>query len=146
MSKPKANEILKNASFTYEAKAKEYGSSYTNHGTVMHGLFPRGVALAGVEDFTRFALVDLMVVKLVRYCVNFQKGHLDSLTDLMVYAAMLQEVDDAMLSDRIDTRTGGDNNGPLPPSGPPGYGSSRGGNPAWQPGDSGSIGAIGRKT
>jgi len=76
-------------------KGKEYGDSYKRHGAVMAGLFPHGICLETADDFNRFAVYDLMVVKMVRYSVAFENNRTspDSLDDLSVYAAILQELD-----------------------------------------------------
>jgi hypothetical protein len=93
-------DMLRQAAAINEAKNAEYGNGYINHGDVMAGLFPAGVHLLNPADFARFALLDLIVVKLVRYCRNFSMGHDDSLLDISVYAAMLRETDDACFDNR----------------------------------------------
>lgn len=90
----KANDYLREAAEIYEARNKVYGDNYKLVGKVMEGLFPDGVQLNSVDDYNRFHLLELAVVKLTRYCNNWDKGgHEDSLKDLSVYAMMILEVD-----------------------------------------------------
>lgn len=92
-SKQTPADTLRSAADLFERKNKEYGSGHKRHGAVMAALFPEGISLDGPEDFGRFAVFELMVVKLVRYSANFGAKHADSLNDLPVYAAMLKELD-----------------------------------------------------
>src|SRR3954468_1273849 len=72
-------DMLYEAAKISEQKGAEYGEGYRNHGHVMAGLFPRSVLLYTPDDFARFALIDLIAVKMVRYAANFSKGgHDDS--------------------------------------------------------------------
>jgi len=90
----KPSELLKQAAALYEQKSEEYGDNYLRIGEILDRLFPKGVAIVGVEDFNRFHLLLLMFVKLTRYTENWDKGgHTDSLKDLQVYAAMLEAYD-----------------------------------------------------
>jgi len=72
-----------------------YGGCYKQHGHVMEALFPSGFEVNNAQDMSRFAIVDTLVGKLTRYANNFvDGGHQDSLKDIQVYAAMLQELDE----------------------------------------------------
>ncbi len=93
MKTKRSFEMLREAADINQRKNAEYGEGYVNHGDVMAGLFPAGIELGGSNELARFALLNLMVVKLVRYCHNFNKGHDDSLLDLTVYASLLRELD-----------------------------------------------------
>lgn len=93
MSK-KASEILIQAAELFEERNAVYGDNYLNAGAALSALFPKGLFLAGEDDFTRFHILMLQIVKLSRYCVNFTNGgHEDSIKDAAVYAAMLESID-----------------------------------------------------
>ena len=80
---------------TFEAKTQEYGdSALTTIGEVLSAMFPEGIELTDHRDFTRFALLVQICIKVIRYSQNFHRGgHEDSLRDLGVYAAMLKGLD-----------------------------------------------------
>lgn len=87
-------EMLRAGADTYEERNKIYGDNYKRHGFVMSFLFPNGVTLDTIDKQNRFGVLTQMVAKMTRYCENFDRGgHEDSLHDLMVYTAMLAEVD-----------------------------------------------------
>lgn len=72
-----------------------YGGCYKQHGPVMERLFPEGIELSGSNDLSRYAILDTIVGKLIRYANNFHNGgHDDSLKDISVYANMLRELDE----------------------------------------------------
>lgn len=102
----KANEILHSAGDLYEERNKLYKDNYKRFGNIMTGFFPDGVTLKTCDDFNRFALYVLNVVKMTRYSANWETGHQDSIRDQMVYAAMLEEVDDE-ISQRANGRAMG---------------------------------------
>lgn len=78
----------------YEQRNALYGDNYLHFGTVLRGMFPRGITLISAEDFNRFALFTQMVHKLTRYARAMpEHGHEDSLDDTAVYAQMLQFYD-----------------------------------------------------
>jgi hypothetical protein len=94
-----AGDLLREAADLFKQRNEQYGPSYFTHGPVLSALFPYGMRLQTPEDFNRFAILNLVVTKLVRYCNNFHfGGHQDSIADLAVYAKMLEEVD-ARISD-----------------------------------------------
>jgi hypothetical protein len=87
------NSILK-AAQTFKERNQAYGSNYLNVGRAMQALFPNGVHLKTENDFKRFHLLELSVVKLSRYCNNFSSGgHLDSIHDQGVYCFMIEGID-----------------------------------------------------
>jgi len=91
----KPNEYSHEATDLFEERGKVYGDNYKRMGIVMSGLFPKGIYLKTTDDHNRFHLLELMVLKLTRYCENWDKGgHADSLDDNSVYSMMLREVDD----------------------------------------------------
>lgn len=89
-----AADILEEAAETYREKNAQYGDSYLKHGVITSTLFGGKAVLATADDFNRYAIVDLIVVKLIRYCNNFYTGHQDSIRDLIVYGSMLEELDE----------------------------------------------------
>jgi hypothetical protein len=94
LSGKNAGDLLQDAADLFHERAKQYGPSYFTHGPVVAALFPEGLTLRSAEDFNRFAILNLMVTKLVRYCNNWSEGgHQDSVADLAVYTKMLEEVD-----------------------------------------------------
>ena len=88
-----AKELLA-AAILFEDRNRTYGEAYKSHGAIMKAFFPSGLRLESANDFTRFGVFNAMVGKLNREAANFEEGgHYDSMTDLMVFAAMMIEVD-----------------------------------------------------
>lgn len=85
-------ELLRDGATTYEERQKQYGENYKHYGEVMLGLFPNGLVIRDEGDWNRLGLIHNCVTKLGRYCNNITTGHKDSAHDLMVYAAMLEEM------------------------------------------------------
>ena len=86
---------LRELGVIFDDRAAVYGDNYKHFGTVMIGMFPRGLTLRTADDFNRFSLFALSVVKQTRYAQMFERGgHRDSLDDSSVYNQMLAEVDD----------------------------------------------------
>lgn len=91
----KAHEILHKAAYLFQERNVIYGDNYKRVGEVMKGLFPNGITLTSVHDHNRFHILMLMVVKLSRYTMNWEKGgHQDSIRDNTVYSAMLEMIDE----------------------------------------------------
>jgi hypothetical protein len=88
-----APHILLNGARTFIEKRKVYGSSYVTHGRAMASLFPKGITLETPSDFLRFSIYNLIVIKMGRYAQSWDKRHQDSVHDAMVYAAVLEEID-----------------------------------------------------
>lgn len=90
-----ASEFLRDAAKTFDDRNKIYGNNYLNVGGAMAALFPDGVTLKTADDHNRFHIFMLGVVKLSRYCNNWDKGgHADSMHDNTVYSAMLESIDE----------------------------------------------------
>lgn len=90
----RANEILQEAAETYAARNVEYKDNYYMVGQMMAALFPEGLHLQTADDWNRMHIFILGVVKQTRYATNWNKGgHRDSIRDLTVYCAMLEEID-----------------------------------------------------
>jgi hypothetical protein len=94
MSKKDAGQLLEDAAALYRQRNAAYGGSYHAHGTVVKALFPYGLKLDEPSDFSRYAILDMIIGKLIRYSNNFAVGgHDDSMADISVYAMMLRELD-----------------------------------------------------
>lgn len=93
VKKSPVRKILENSASIHESKNEEYGDAYKLHGDVMQALFPDGIELVSVDDQGRYALINMIAGKLLRYTRNFQEGHPDSLVDMIAYVAMLRELD-----------------------------------------------------
>jgi hypothetical protein len=92
-------DILRDCADTYEQRNKLYGDNYKKFGAAMAAIFPKGIMLAGTEDFNRLGIFIQCMSKLTRYAEMLEKGgHLDSAHDLSVYAAMLEELTNDSIS------------------------------------------------
>jgi hypothetical protein len=89
-----AAQCLKDALATYEARNAVYSNNYQLVGKVMVGLFPEGLTVKTAHDWERLHIFLLQVVKQSRYARNWDNGgHGESMDDLTVYAAILNEID-----------------------------------------------------
>jgi len=94
MDKTAALKKLEEAVEIYKARNAVYGNNYELVGETMKGLFPNGLTLTTAHDWNRLHIFLLIVVKLSRYVVNWNNGgHADSMDDIIVYAALLGEID-----------------------------------------------------
>lgn len=90
-------ELLVEAAETFKQRNTVYGASYQRYGALLKAAFPAdGVpALTNEVDMLRLNLLMMCLAKLQRYAHNFKRGgHQDSVRDLQVYAAMLEEATD----------------------------------------------------
>jgi len=87
-------EILKEKAELFEEKGKEYGHSYLQYGEVMVALFPGKLPnLVTAEEWNKFGIFNMLVHKIIRLAnTNFES--VDSIKDIQVYAAMLEEIVD----------------------------------------------------
>lgn len=84
---------------TYIERNAVYKDNFRNVGNLVQDLFPEGVSLRSAEDFTRWHIFELFLVKLTRYAKNYKDGgHEDSLKDMTVYLSILQALDAEMAS------------------------------------------------
>ncbi len=98
----KAPEYLEAGAKTYQERNKKYGDSYHKFGKVMIALFPEGLHIGergkndyeATNEWNRLGVLTQIVGKLCRYSNDFGNPHKDSIHDIMVYAAMLMELDD----------------------------------------------------
>ncbi len=86
-----ADEILLSMSETFRERNKIYGDNYKVVGEIMMALFPEGVKLSSKDEFNKWHLFELMVVKLTRFA-NTDLSHRDSIHDAAVYAAMVESL------------------------------------------------------
>lgn len=87
-------KIMELAAKTFKERNALYGDNYLNAGKALMELFPKGLVLKSIDDWTRIHILMLVIVKLTRYCNNWQSGgHADSIHDAMVYSAMLESID-----------------------------------------------------
>lgn len=84
---------LEEAAATFRERNAMYGNNYQRFGNIMALMFPNGVRLETDADFNRFGQLFMCMCKLTRYAENMDRGgHQDSARDLIVYAAMLEEM------------------------------------------------------
>lgn len=86
-----SDKILNAMAETFKERNAEYGSNYNAVGEIMVSLFPKGILLKTSEDFVKFHFIDWIVGKLTRFGRTDMK-HIDSLHDMAVYAAMLEDL------------------------------------------------------
>lgn len=91
--KKEASDILEEMADTFRERNKIYGDNYKRVGAVMAAMFPDGVVLRTAEDFNRWHLFELQIVKLTRFA-NSGLVHKDSIHDEAVYAAMVESLID----------------------------------------------------
>ncbi len=85
---------LEDGAKTYFERNKIYGESYKQKGKIMEILFPDGLTLKTADEFNRYSMMGAVIGKMIRYSSQFKEGgHYDSAHDAMVYAALLNEVD-----------------------------------------------------
>lgn len=90
----KADAILAEAAKTYAKRNAIYKDNFRTVGPAMAALFPEGVVLKSDDEHGRWHLFNLMMVKMSRYAMQwYEGGHADSLRDIAVYAAMLEQMD-----------------------------------------------------
>ena len=95
--KKNATEILKDAFETHQQRASIYGDNYKRFGKVFINIFPDSKLpeIKTVEDANRLQLFMQILNKMTRYAENLTKGgHQDSARDIIVYAALLEEMTD----------------------------------------------------
>lgn len=79
--------VLKQAAETFKQKNEEYGAAYLRHGNIMAAYFPNGITLKTPDEFFRYHLFELDVIKSNRLA-STKLTHKDSWRDKSVYAAM----------------------------------------------------------
>lgn len=90
----RAPDYLEGGAETFRERNRTYGNNYVSFGRVMKAMFPQGATLYTEDDWRRMGVLIQAASKMTRITANFQSGgHEDSTHDLMVYAAMLAEVE-----------------------------------------------------
>ena len=92
---PYVSELLHSLAGLYAERNAVYKDNFRRVGDVMVAIFPDGPPkLETTEDYCRWHLFELAIVKLTRYAVAYNAGgHIDSLDDLIVYMAMVAACD-----------------------------------------------------
>jgi len=91
---PYVTELLNRMAKLYAERNAVYKDNYLKVGGVMEALFPEGMVLKTAEDYNRWHLLELAIVKLTRYANQYEKGgHADSIEDMIVYLAMVAGLD-----------------------------------------------------
>ncbi|CAB4165018.1 hypothetical protein UFOVP815_5 [uncultured Caudovirales phage] len=91
----RAPDFLEAGAETFRQRNAVYGDTYLEFGRMCAAIFPDGlhVESGDVDGFNRLGVFVQALSKVARYAANVNKGgHQDSAHDLMVYAAMLEEV------------------------------------------------------
>lgn len=92
-----AGTILEEASQTFKAKNAEYGDNWEKVGKILNILYPNGIEIKSEDEHNRFQMLMMILGKLTRYINNWKSGHIDSIHDLIVYAALLQSIDNEII-------------------------------------------------
>lgn len=96
---PYVTKLLNEMAGLYAERNAVYKDNYLMVGRIMEAMFPAGKTLRGADDFNRWHLFELAIVKLSRYASNYnQGGHKDSIEDMIVYLAMVAALDAKALS------------------------------------------------
>lgn len=91
---PYVTELLNRMANLYSERNAVYKDNYLKVGAVMSAMFPHGKTLKTADDFNRWHLFELAIVKLTRYANQYEEGgHQDSIEDMIVYLAMVAGLD-----------------------------------------------------
>lgn len=90
-ARPTADQILAEMADTFRERNKVYGDNYKRVGAVMAAMFPDGIQLKEEDEFNRWHLFELIIVKLTRFA-NSGLTHKDSIHDAAVYSAMVESL------------------------------------------------------
>lgn len=91
-SKAGPAKALEDAAALFAERGATYGEAYNVFGDLCAVLWPEGLRVEGVEQFRRLGVFVQILTKVMRYANNMETGHLDSARDLIVYAAILQDL------------------------------------------------------
>mgnify|MGYP005818810699 FL=1 len=91
----RADVLMADGVKTFAERRAVYGDSYIKHAKVMSALFPDGVKLESEVDYARWSIINLIMLKFVRYAKDFDSPHQDSIHDSGVYCFVLEELDQA---------------------------------------------------
>lgn len=90
MSKLPVAEALEKMAGTFRERNAIYGDNWETVGRMMTALYPSGITVHGEAAFNVHVWLSLIIGKLSRF-VNSGHTHLDSLHDIAVYTAMLEQ-------------------------------------------------------
>lgn len=92
MKSPSVPDLLQAAAETMRTRNAAYKNAWRDlNGKILHMLYPEGLTLKTENDFTKFHLLMLMVIKLTRI-TSSNLTHTDSCRDLTVYSTMLEAI------------------------------------------------------
>lgn len=87
--------ILEESADVYKERSAVYKDNFRAVGRVMYALFPDGrPGLQFPEDYDRWHIFELVIVKLTRYAYNYDTPHEDSLLDMLPYLGILGSLDE----------------------------------------------------
>jgi len=90
-------ESLIQAADLFKQRGTIYKDNYKRAGEIFMWLCPEGIEVTDAQTYNRMAIFMQIINKLLRYSLNWDKGHIDSLDDISVYAMMLKELDQEYL-------------------------------------------------
>lgn len=86
--------ILSQSHDVYKDRSAIYKDNFRSVGRVMVALFPEGrPPLVTAEDYDRWHIFELLIIKLTRYANNYDQPHEDSLLDQLPYLGILGALD-----------------------------------------------------
>lgn len=85
----KVEDLLAEKIEMFKEKGKEYGHSYKEFGPVMQKFFPK--VEMSIEEWNRCGIFFMLIHKMMRLA-NSDIKHIDSIKDIQVYGAMLEEM------------------------------------------------------
>lgn len=113
----KAHHRLRKQADLFQERNAVYKDNFKMVGQLMKVMFPDAPpALETADDYNRWHLFELAIVKLSRYAIHYNNGgHPDSIDDMIVYLAMVAELDAMARSKATESGPKGDDSG-LPSS------------------------------
>lgn len=90
------HQFLHAAADLFEERNKIYKDNFRMVGKLMVAMFGENTPeLKTEEDYNRWHLFELAIVKLSRYAVHYNEGgHADSIEDMIVYLSMVRALDE----------------------------------------------------
>jgi hypothetical protein len=85
--------LLYRAASTYKERRAAYGASEQKFADIAMAMFPDGLHLRTRKDWVRYGMLHQIIGKLARYAKDFFIPHIDSIHDIVPYAAMLEAED-----------------------------------------------------
>lgn len=86
-------KILNESAELAQKKFESYGNTYDVTGEIINKLWPGGINILGPSSASLYSVVTWIVGKLCRFATaHTYEARLDSLRDLVVYAAMAYEI------------------------------------------------------